>query len=76
MRKAAEAEGAISASEVYGLSEFRRRSGMGDAAIREARRSGLVVDRAGGRAYVRGAEFIRWLASQSNKPERKNDHDA
>ena len=46
---------------VYRLDEFQRVSGLGKAAMRTARRQGLRVRRAGGRAFVHADDFIEYL---------------
>ncbi len=46
---------------VYRLDEFKRRTGLGDFAIRQARRHGLRVFRMGGKSFVRGADFSAYL---------------
>ena len=59
--------GVISANEIYTLDEFERRSGLGKAATREARRSGLKVRRIeltrplGLRSYVLGSDWIEYV---------------
>ncbi len=47
----------IETSKVYPLPEFKRITGMGTAALREARRRGLIVRRVGLRSFIRGEEF-------------------
>lgn len=56
---------------VYPLSEFERRSGLGRHAMAQARRKGLKVCRTNGRAYVRGEDFIQFLASQQDAQTSK-----
>ncbi len=45
---------------VYALPEFRRRTGLGEAAMRTARRCGLEVLEIGGRRFVRGIAWVRY----------------
>jgi len=48
----------------YSLDDFKRRTGMGAAAIRTARRhaeSPLAVRRVGRRSYILGDDFIAYL---------------
>jgi len=48
----------------YSLDDFKRRTGMGAAAIRTARRKSdnpLIVRRVGRRAYIMGEDFIAYL---------------
>ena len=47
----------IETSKVYPLAEFQRVTGMGTAALREARKKGLIVRRVGLRSFVRGEDF-------------------
>jgi hypothetical protein len=61
--------GAIHAEAIYPLPEFQRLTGLGEAAMREARRRGLVITKIGRRRYVRGADFyehVGRLASPSS----------
>ena len=51
----------------YPLPEFERRSGLGRHALAQARRRGLKVCKVGGRAYVRGSDFNKFLATLQNQ---------
>lgn len=51
----------IRSDSIYPLSEFKRRAGLETAALRRARREGLIVRRCGRRHYVNGADFHEWL---------------
>lgn len=55
--------GVISPDEVYTLAELQARSRLGTWALRTLRRSGLKVIRFGGRAFVRGSDFIAAIES-------------
>ena len=57
--------GEISASSVYTLAEFQRRSGLKRDAMRAARHRGLKVIRAHGRVFVSGREWIDYLGRMS-----------
>ncbi len=46
---------------VYGLSEFSKRTGLGEAALRTARRCGLRVLEIGGRRFVRGKDWCSYV---------------
>lgn len=59
--------GPIEAGTAYPLDDFKRRTRMGDAAIRTARRNGLTVTRVGGIAFVQGDDFLTYLRSQAGK---------
>lgn len=61
--------GPIEPDVVYPLPDFMARAGLGDAAMRTARKSGLAVKYAGGRGYVLGRDFIEWL-NQNAKESR------
>ncbi len=54
----------VAAGEAYSLSEFGRRVGMGEWALRSLRRRGLKGRRIAGKAYVLGADWIRLLEQQ------------
>lgn len=53
--------GAIQAEAIYPLPEFQRLTGLGEAAMRKARRMGLVVTSIGRRRYVRGRDFCKFV---------------
>jgi hypothetical protein len=57
--------GVISPNELYHLTEFKRRLGWGDHAMRVARRNGLKVQYIAGRAYVFGADGIDHIRSHA-----------
>ena len=61
MSKPAQAPGVIESQHVYTLREFQARSGMGEAALRTARRVGLKAVRFKNRSFVRGADFLAFL---------------
>ena len=52
----------IEASKIYPLAVFQKHSGLGRHALREMRRKGLRTITAGGRKYVRGADFFAYMA--------------
>ncbi len=54
-------EGVVETGRAYSLTAFRKASGLGTAALREARRTGLVVRRVGVRSFVLGRDFLDWL---------------
>jgi hypothetical protein len=54
----------ISVNEIYPLSIFQDRTGLGSKAMRVARKAGLLVRRIGTRSYVKGADFFTWYDSQ------------
>jgi len=54
----------IRGGESYLLDEFRRRAGIGRHAYRMAIRAGLKVVRLHGRVYVRGDDWLSYIASQ------------
>lgn len=55
------AEPVIRADECYPLPVFKKLTGMGAAALREARRKGLPVRRIGLRAFVLGRDFMEFV---------------
>ena len=55
--------GPIENGTVYPLDDFKARTGLGSAALRTARRDGLVVKYIGGRAFIRGEDFISFVAA-------------
>jgi len=62
--------GVILADATYPLPEFQRLSGLGEAALRQARRQGLVVTAIGRRRFVRGADFHAFIGSKSHIARR------
>ena len=57
--------GMILSDATYTLGEFQRISGLGEAALRKARRQGLVVIRVGRRGFVKGRDFQDYLGALS-----------
>jgi hypothetical protein len=57
----------VRAGECYTLPEFRRRTGLENAAIRSARRAGLIVRRVGRRSYVLGDDFLEFLRTHADR---------
>lgn len=53
--------GQIDEGSLYTLDEIKRRLGLGDWALRTARRRGLVVRRIGTRGYVLGKDMIEFI---------------
>ncbi|HET6324659.1 MAG TPA: hypothetical protein VFG04_08160 [Planctomycetaceae bacterium] len=45
---------------VYSLSEFSKRTGLGESALRTARKFGLKVLELGGRRFVRGRDWCAY----------------
>lgn len=56
--------GVILSDATYPLPEFQRLSGLGEAALRQARRQGLVVTAIGRRRFVRGADFHDFISAR------------
>lgn len=46
---------------IYPLDCFQRSVGFGRFAMRQARRKGLRIIRVGGRAFVRGSDFLAFV---------------
>ena len=61
MTKPAASPGVIEPQHVYTLAEFQQRTGMGECAMRTARRAGLKVVRFKNRSFVRGSDFLEFL---------------
>ncbi len=57
----------VRADECYPLQVFKRLTGMGNAAMRESRRRGLVVRKVGLRSYVLGKDWLRFV-EEHGKP--------
>jgi hypothetical protein len=55
--------GEIQTDALYLLEDLKRRTRLGDWALRKARQNGLVVRYIGGRAFVLGKEFIEFAAT-------------
>jgi len=53
--------GVISADHAYSLEQVRDRLGLGTAALRTARRKGLIVRRIGRRSFVLGRDLLDFL---------------
>lgn len=54
-------DGVIEAGKVYPIATFRTLTGMGTAALREARKKGLLVRRVGLRSFVLGQDFLDFV---------------
>jgi hypothetical protein len=52
----------------YVLDDFKVRTGLGDAGVRKARRSGLKVRYAHNRGFILGADWIQYLEDQTTVP--------
>jgi len=62
--------GQIEPQTLYSLDEFKQVSGMGNWALRQARKAGLKMLKVGNRKYVKGQAFIDFLDAQNdNSPE-------
>ena len=53
--------GEISADSIYTLDEIELRLGLGQAAMRTARRAGLKVRKIGRRRYVLGKDLLAYV---------------
>ena len=58
----------IEAGKTYPLSEFKRIAGMGDFALRTARRNGLRIRYTGNRGFVSGQDFLAYLYAINADP--------
>ena len=61
--------GRIEPEVLYPLEEFKTLAGLGNHAMRTARRNGLFVRRANNRSYVLGRDYLEYLNQVSPKPE-------
>lgn len=61
-------QGVVRQDDLYTLTEFKRRVGLSDGALRKARRSGLRVSYAHRRGYVLGRDWIDYV--QSHDPDQ------
>lgn len=61
MAAATQKPGEIRADSIYTLHELGERTGLGQAALRVARRNGLPIKRIGRRAYVLGKDLIEYV---------------
>lgn len=57
-------EAVIRAGEAYSIGTFRKITGMGDAAMRAARRGGLPIRKVGTRSYILGSDWLAYLERQ------------
>ena len=64
-RKPRPTDGIFRPGELYTLAELRRRTGMGSAAIRVARKQGLRVVRQGNTRYVWSDDFLAFVRSSA-----------
>lgn len=64
-------DGVIRAGETYRKDEFLKRAGLRQAGWRTARRNGLRVLEANGRAYVKGEDWFAYLESLASTPENQ-----
>lgn len=60
----------IESGVVYTLDDFRKRTGLGDFAMRQARRNGLIVHYTGVRGFVIGDDWIDFL--QTVNPDQES----
>ena len=58
----------IAKDRSYALDNFKLKTGLGDAGLRNARRSGLKVRYAHNRAFVLGSDWLAYLEDQSTVP--------
>jgi hypothetical protein len=55
----------IRVDEVYTLTDFKKRTGLGKAGVRAARRRGLPVHQCGRNRYVSGADWAEFLRART-----------
>jgi len=59
--------GVVSIHEIYTLGELNSRLGLGDWAVRQAKREGLKTARIGRCVFVTGREVLRYLQKQNSE---------
>lgn len=57
--------GVISANAAYSLDQVKARLGLGTAALRTARRKGLIVRRVGRRSFVMGRDLLDFIENHA-----------
>lgn len=62
-------DGVIEAGKCYPIATFRVLTGMGHAAVREARKKGLLVRRVGLRSFVLGQDFLDFVRDHGQPVE-------
>lgn len=62
--------GQIEPQTLYSLEEFKQVSGMGNWALRQARKAGLKMLKSGNRKFVKGQDFIDFLDSQNSETSK------
>jgi hypothetical protein len=67
MAKPTKSVGEISGDSLYTMDELQLRLGLGRAALRAARREGLIVKRIGRRAYCYGRDVITWFEQSARR---------
>lgn len=68
-----QATGRIEPQTLYSLEEFKQVSGMGNWALRQARKAGLKMLKIGNRKFVKGQAFIDFLDTQNDNSTKKNN---
>ena len=58
--------GVIVADALYTLQEVQQRLRLGAAAMRQARRQGLILRKIGRRKYLLGRDILAWLESTAD----------
>jgi hypothetical protein len=72
-RPQASSLGVILSEATYPLAEFQKLSGLGEAALRMARRHGLVITAIGRRRFVRGVDFSEFVGLLAARKAAKPD---
>ena len=62
--------GVVARGETYTLADFKRRTGLGDNSLRQARRAGFRIIYAHGKAFVTGDDWHAYLESLAPAEER------
>jgi hypothetical protein len=57
--------GVILENGAYAISEFKKRTGLENAALRSARSRGLIIRQCGNRRFILGRDFLDFLSRES-----------
>ncbi len=68
-----ETNGEIRKDSIYSLKSFKRLTGLGDSAMRQARRDGLTVSRIGRCKFVLGQDWLSYIdaCGETDQPTPK-----
>lgn len=67
MAAATKKPGEINSGSLYTIDELNDRLGLGKAALRTARREGLIIKKIGRRSYCTGQAILDWFEHSAKK---------